>query len=524
MNQSLPANPRDGKPSAQIRAAAERHFEDGSRRMAAGRDREALADFRAALELCPDLGEAELNVGLLLEKDGTLEDALACCRRAATLLPDRAESHFAVGNLCLKTRRLGEAVEAFRRALACQPAFPQAWLNLGNALRLANDLSGAVDCYQRAGALRPESVEVQVNLANAYRAQNLLPESLAAGERALALDPERPEAHLNYAMALLVSGELGRAWPHAEYRHAWKLGGAGREFSQPRWAGGTVPAGRRILLHGEQGLGDTLQFVRYVPLVAKLGATVHLEVQAPLRDLLAASLPEAASVTAFGHALPEFDLHCPLPSLPLAFGTELATIPARVPYVRVPPAQVERWRGFFGGGARPKIGLAWAGNPTHPNDYNRSLPLAKLRDVFAGVSGARFFSLKKEVSAADAVLLQESPEVVNLAPHLGDFADTAALIEQLDLVIAVDTSVAHLTGALGRPLWVLLPFSPDWRWLLGREDSPWYPSARLFRQPRTDDWDNVVARVRTEIEVFCKAFRPVSKSSPASTPPATESL
>ncbi|MFI5336488.1 MAG: tetratricopeptide repeat protein [Opitutales bacterium] len=502
-----PANRAPLSPAASIRAAAERHFHAGNSHREAGRSAEALADYREALALCPDLGEAEFNIGILREKDGALVEALASYRRAANFLSGRAEVHFAIGNACFKLHRFEEAVGAYRTALAIRPDFPPAWLNLGNTFRLRNDLAGAFECYQRVAALQPDLADAHVNLANAYRAQNRLPEARAACERALALAPQLPEAHLNYAMTLLVGGDLRAAWPHAEYRHAWKLGGAGREFTQPGWKGDAPLAGRRILLHGEQGLGDTLQFIRYVRQVTELGAIVHVEVQPPLRDLVAASLPKAASVRAYGEPLPEFDLHCPLASLPRAFGTELATIPVRVPYLRAPADRVERWRRFFGATPGWRIGFAWAGNPTHPNDYNRSLPLAEFQRVCAPLAGAGFCNLKKEMSAADAALLTGLPGVVDPAPQLGDLADTAALIEQLDLVIAVDTSVAHLAGALGRPVWIMLPFSPDWRWLLEREDSPWYPTARLFRQPRIDDWGSVLTRVRSELERFCALRR-----------------
>ena len=496
---NLPDTSRSAPLDPRIRAEAERHFATGNEHQAAGRAEEAMAEFRVALILCPDLAEAGFNLGILQEKSGALEEARASYEAAALARPQLAEVHFALGNACFKTRRWAEAVAAFRAALSLRADFAPAWLNLGNSLRLQNDLAGALECYQRVAALRPNSPDAQINLANAYRAQNRLAESRKAAERALKLSPESPEAHLNLAMALLVAGDLRAAWPHAEYRHAWTLGGAGRKFTQPCWDGTASPAGRTILLHGEQGYGDTLQFVRYVALVARQGARVHLEVQLPLRSLLAASLPEAESVIAHGEPLPDFDLHCSLASLPRAFGTNLATIPAPARYVSSPADAEERWSGYVRDFSGPRIGVAWAGNPTHPNDYNRSLPLDEFRRIEEAVPGATFISLKRELTPPDAALLASLSRWRNPAERLGDFADTAALIGQLDLVIAVDTSVAHLAGALGKPLWVLLPFSPDWRWLLGREDSPWYPSARLFRQPVTDDWGSVIGAVQSEL-------------------------
>ena len=486
-------------PEVSRRAMAERHFAAGNAHSAAGRSAEARAEFQAALALCPDLAEAGFNLGIEWERSEALEEARDAYQQAAAARPHLPEVHFALGNVCFKTRRWPEAVAAYRTALALREDFVPAWLNLGNALRMLNQLAAAQECYERVAVLRPDSADAPVNLANVCRAQNRLPEAQAAAERALALAPESPEAHLNLAMTLLVAGDLRAGWPHAEYRHAWKLGGAGRKFPQPRWDGTASLAGRRILLHGEQGFGDTLQFVRYVPLIAQRGAIVHVEVQPALRSLLAASLPEAASVRAFGEPLPEFDLHCPLPSLPGAFGTSLDTIPARVPYVQVPPEVRNRWQGYRPDAPGPRIGVAWAGNPTHPNDGNRSLTLAEFQSALAGLPPITFISLKKERTSDEAALLARSPGWQDPAVRLEDFSETAALIAQLDLVIAVDTSVAHLAGALGKPLWVLLPFSPDWRWLLGRKDSPWYPTARLFRQPRTGDWDSVLREVRREL-------------------------
>ncbi|HEY4302071.1 MAG TPA: tetratricopeptide repeat-containing glycosyltransferase family protein [Candidatus Didemnitutus sp.] len=487
----------DTKPDS--RAAAEVHFHAGNAFREAGRRDEAMAEFRSALTLDAGMAEAELNLGILLEQDGRLDEAFVCCGRAAANLPDRPEGHLALGNILFRQRRLTEAIPAFQRALQCEPGLFAAWLNLGNAQRLANDLGAAQESFAKAASLKPDSAVAFINLANVHRAQNRLLDSRAAAERALSLDPTRPEAHLNYAMTLLVAGEMKPAWPHAEFRHALKLGGAGRQLPGTQWDGKASLAGRRILLHGEQGYGDSIQFLRYVPLVAALGATIILEVQTPLRDLVAASFPEVGVVLSHGEKLPDFEFHCPLPSLPLAFGTELASIPASVPYLCAPPARVERWRGFFAGQPGLRIGLAWAGNPTHPNDFNRSLSLQALCEALAGISGLRLFSLKKEVMETDAVRLAGPPTIGNLSPHLHDFADTAALVGQMDLIIAVDTAVAHLAGALGRPVWILLPFSPDWRWLLDRSDSPWYPTARLFRQPCTGDWGTPLANLRAAL-------------------------
>jgi len=297
----------------------------------------------------------------------------------------------------------------------------------------------------------------------------------------------------------LVSGDLRAGWPQCEYR--WRIAGSvpTRVLPAPVWRGDAPLEGKTILLHAEQGLGDTLQFLRYVPLVAARGAEICLEVQPSLLPLLA-GYPGTASVLARGETLPPVDFHCPLLSLPLAFSTGLDSIPAPVPYLHAPGDRVARWRELTGPARGPRVGLVWAGNPGHANDRNRSIPFTLFRPICAPLAGVQFFNLKIEASQADAVALAGTPGIVDHSAMVRDFADTAALVAQMDLVISVDTSVAHLAGALGKPVWLLLPFSPDWRWLLDRDDSPWYPSMRLIRQTRIGEWNAVLNRVRRELE------------------------
>ena len=303
---------------------------------------------------------------------------------------------------------------------------------------------------------------------------------------------------------MLLAGDFSTGWRE----HEWRLKShpeLQRAFVQPLWLGDTPLAGKTILLHAEQGLGDTLQFCRYAPLVAAQGARVVLEVQTPLVELLR-DLAGIASVVARGEPLPAFDLHCPLLSLPLAFGTTLDTIPAHIPYLHAPSERMAAWQARLGATTRPRIGLVWSGNAGHKRDRARSIPLYALMPLFD--LDAAFVSLQKEVRAADAAVLQQTAKIIDVSPALETFADTAALIAQLDLVIAVDTSVAHLTGALGKPLWLLLPAAPDWRWLTARDDSPWYPTARLFRQTDTRVWGPVVARMRAALQEMVARERP----------------
>jgi hypothetical protein len=277
------------------------------------------------------------------------------------------------------------------------------------------------------------------------------------------------------------------------------LRNAKRSFTQPLWLGQNEIAGKTVLLHAEQGFGDTIQFCRYVPLVTARSARVILEVQEPLRELMA-SLAGTTQVVPLDSVLPDFDVQCPLLSLPLAFKTRLATIPSAVPYLGAPSQAVMDWDTSLGPKRRPRIGLAWSGRPTHKNDHNRSIPLGALLPLLD--IDATFVSLQKDVRPADAKVLNERSDLLHFGDEIRDFADTAAIISNLDLVIAIDTSVVHLAGALAKPVWVLLPFMPDWRWLLDRDDSPWYPTARLFRQDATQAWDNVIARVHAALRDF----------------------
>jgi hypothetical protein len=322
-----------------------------------------------------------------------------------------------------------------------------------------------------------------------------LDEARASFDRAVGIRPDFAQARWNRAQAMLLAGDFAQGWRE----HEWRLKAhpeLQRAFAQPLWLGEVPLDGKTILLHAEQGLGDTLQFCRYAPLVAARGGRVVLEVQKPLVDLMR-DLPGVAAVVARGEPLPDFDLHCPLLSLPLAFGTRLDTIPAQMPYLGAPAERAAGWEARLT--KRPRIGLVWSGNAGHKRDRARSIPLYALMPVF-DLDAATFVSLQKEARAADAAVLKQTAKLIDVGAELETFADTAALIRQLDLVIAVDTSVAHLAGALGKPLWLLLPAAPDWRWLAGREDSPWYPTARLFRQTVTRAWGPVVARVRAALE------------------------
>jgi Tfp pilus assembly protein PilF len=460
-----------------------------------GRNEESIASYRRALALRPDYAKAELNLGVALMDAQALTAAGEHLREAVALEPRFPEAHYNLGNLLEKQGELEEAAASFRRAAQLKPDLYEAHNNLGAVLSKAGEGAPALASFERALALKPRHAEAHHNLANALADLGRYDEALASCRHAVALDPAHVQAGFSEAMLLLQRGELRAGFEKYECR--WRLETLPpRGFPAPLWNGEDL-SGRTILLHAEQGYGDTLQCLRYVPQVAARGGRIVLEVPKELLGL-ARRLPELGKLVARGDGLPDFDLQCPLFSLPRALGTTLETVPAQVPYLSAEPDAIARWRDRLGEGPGLKVGIAWAGSPQHRSDAQRSIAIEKLEPLLR-LKGVRWFSLQVGDRAADLAHLPGGL-VTDLSPQLGDFAETAAVIRNLDLVIAVDTALVHLAGALGRPAWVLLRARPDWRWLLEREDSPWYPSLRLFRQRRAGDWDEVVRRVRAALE------------------------
>jgi len=355
----------------------------------------------------------------------------------------------------------------------------------------------ALASFDRALRIEPKVVAAHVNRGNAFLALTRMHEALASYSEAMALEPEHPEANFNAAITRLCLGDFREGWKQYEYRWQKKEYAPSRpSFPRPMWRGEKELHGKTIFLPAEQGMGDTIQFSRYVPLLAALGAKVMLGVHRPLIALMA-SVPGVSRIIGDGETVPDFDFYCLLLSLPLAFGTELATIPANIPYLRPPQERLDKWRGRLPATNRLRVGICWAGNSIHLNDRNRSIPLDRFAKVLS-VSGVDFVSLQQEVNEAQAAILRDHG-VLKLGQEFEDFADTAAVVAMLDLVIAVDTSVAHLAGAMGKAVGLLVPFAPDWRWMLDRTDSPWYPTMRLFRQPAIGDWDAPLDRVGQEL-------------------------
>jgi Tfp pilus assembly protein PilF len=446
-------------------------------------------------------GAHAFDDAVALHKAGRLAEAEAAYQRILAGDPAHAEALIFLGVIANQRGRHHDALRLIDRALEANPRSAIALVNRGVVLLALQRPEEALESFDHALEIRPDYAEAVAKRGNALRSLRRPREALLCYEKARTLRPDYDEARWSESMCRLLMGDFENGWRQYEWR--WKQRDYQRdrrEFSQPLWLGEQEVAGRTILLHAEQGFGDTIQFCRYATLLATRGARVILEVQPPLKSLLA-RLSGPAVVLGAGEALPDFDLHCPLMSLPLACGTTLETVPAAECYLTADRERVAVWSARLGSTARPRVGLVWSGNRAHGNDYARSIALAELLERLDG-SGAAFVSLQKDVRPHDRATLAVRPDVLHCGDELRDFDDTAALIESMDLVISVDTSVAHLAGALGKPVWVLLPYAPDWRWLLEREDSPWYPTARLFRQARSGDWDGVLSAVTGALADF----------------------
>lgn len=396
--------------------------------------------------------------------------------------------------------RFAEAAQAYAEVIELAPRVAAAWSNLGLALLSMNDPAQAVVALDAAVAIDPGFVDGQVNRAIALRQLGQPKAALAACDRALALAPGHPAAVANRSTCALLLGDFQAGFRDQEAR--WLVEpnrSQQRRFEAPLWLGEAPVAGRTILLHAEQGFGDTLQFARYAPLVHAMGARVILQVQPALTSVLA-SLAGVDQLIGLDDPEPPFDLHCPLMSLPLALGTRPDTIPNPARYLTAPPERIERWAAALGPRTRPRVGLVWSGNPDHLNDFNRSIPFARFADALP--QGVEAVSLQETVREGDAAALAAQPGVRRFDGRIADFGDTAALASLMDVVVSVDTAVAHLAAALGRPTWILTPFAPDWRWLAEGRNSAWYPSVTLYRQPALGDWIGPLAEIRQALEAL----------------------
>jgi tetratricopeptide (TPR) repeat protein len=475
----------------------------GATRCDAGEVASALQDLNAAVQLAPLDAVAHYNRGVVLRRMERVEESVRAFEQALRLRPGYAEAHY---NLGLAYKALGQRQPALAHmdAALAHGADGAIWASRGHLLQDLQDHAAALASYDRSLALR-EDAGVRLARADALRNLGRYAEAAAAYEDALRRAPDDPDAakgHFSLAACLLLLGDFARGWPELEWRWADPDVNPPHRYPLERlWLGKEDPSGRTVLLHSEWGLGDVLQFCRYAPLLAQRGARVVLEVPQSLSRLMQ-SLDGVERCLACAATVPAYDMHVPIMSLPLAFGTREHDIPAQVPYLNAPPALVERWRERLGPRSVRRIGLVWSGNPRHGNDARRSIPLAAFEALIGATPAANvcWFSAQKEIRPADLPALER----LGLRHHgdeLEDFCDTAALMSNLDLVVSVDTSAAHLAGALGLPVWILVPHAPDWRWQLERRDSPWYPSARLFRQrDAREDWGVVLERVRQALD------------------------
>jgi tetratricopeptide (TPR) repeat protein len=493
-----------------------------------GHDVVAIERLSRALESNPAHVNAHNNLGTVLKRRGRLVEAVACHRRALELRPGAAA---ALNNLGTALTELGNAVEAidcFRQAIAIQPDFAEAHFNLGISLQQAGRPRDAADCYRRVVDLRPRLAHAHFNLAIALKDQGKFDESIACFRRVVEIEPgnsgalcelgrtfhslgtrdearscyrrtleidsQHAPAHFHQAMLMLAEGDFEAGW--AEYEWRWKTGKQqAPEFHQPQWDGEDI-SGQTILLCAEQGLGDTIQFVRYASLLKQLGATVVLQSQQPLAALLC-GCQGVDRVISEGDALPPFDCYVPLLSLPKIFRTRLDTIPPNVPYLSANEELVGAWRAKLDSTGGFRIGINWHGGQGERVRSRRDIPLG-LFSAIAQVEGVRLISLQKGTGTEQLTANRDRSAIVDLGEFdtaRGAFMDTAAIMRNLDLVITSDTSIAHLAGALGVPVWVGLPYVPDWRWLLGRRDCPWYPTMQLFRQQKPGDWQGVLAEI-----------------------------
>jgi tetratricopeptide (TPR) repeat protein len=436
-------------------------------------------------------------LALVSAQSRDFERAVAWLDKAIALQPHNAPFHSDRGNALQALERFDAAVASYDRAIAIKPDFALAFYNRGNALRALKRFDAALDSYDRAIELKPDLAEACYNRGLALQELGRTDDAISSFDRAILIEPDKAEAYVDKSLALLVKGELLAGWELYEWR--WKMKNfetQARDFRRPLWLGTEPLENKSIFVHGEQALGDTIQFCRYARLLCERGARVIMEVPGELLGLLR-TLEGVSELTASGATLPEFDFHCPMMSLPLAFKTDLESIPRYPAYLRSDRDKAAHWTNALGPKKSLRVGIVWSGSGTHYNPQERSVPLAMMERHLP--RRHEYVSLQREVRPADQATLDASPHIRHFGSELVDFTDTAALCDLMDVVVSVDTSVAHLSGALGKTTWILLPFAADWRWLLDRDDSPWYPSVRLYRQHADRGWESVLSRVQADL-------------------------
>lgn len=473
-----------------------------------GRHAEAIASFERALSIRPEFHEAHNNLGIAWAGQGKYDRALACYQEALRLKPEYWAAHNNLGIVLANQKKYDEALASYRRALDIKPDYAEALNNMGIVLSQQGDYDEAVICFRRAIELKPDYAEAFSNLGITLTERGELDEALASYNEAVRLRENYPDAYMNRALAFLVRGDFERGWREYEWR--WKCKDFNpRKFGKPQW-GGEPLDGRTVMFHAEQGFGDTFQFVRYVRMVKEQhGGRMIVWCPKPLIPILS-QCPYIDQLTVEGEKLPEFDVHLPLLSLPHIFGTTLTTVPAEVPYLFAKPELVEHWRRELSYIDAFRIAINWQGNPRYRGDRHRSIPLEKFAPL-AQMPGVRLISLQKGFGSEQIPKLAGKFSVTELGGHVdgaaGAFMDTAAVLKNVDLFVTSDTALAHLAGGLGVRVWMPLPKAADWRWLLLREDCPWYPTMRLFRQKEFGNWEEVFERICRGVEELARAER-----------------
>lgn len=461
----------------------------------------AIQCYQKAAELNPNQPEVYLNMGISFKEKGHIYSAIGCYKKALELNPGLIDAYINLGIAFLKEGKFDDAIMYCQKALQLNPYDANMHYNLGVAFQENGQLDEAVKFYQKALQINPHDAVINNNLAFALQENGRPYEAIPYYQKALQLNSGYATAHWNMSLALLLIGNFREGLKEYEWR--WEteyLASSRRNFQQPLWDGSDIK-GRTILLHAEQGLGDTIQFIRYAPLVAQRGPRIIFECYKELTSLLL-GLDGIELFVTRGEELPEFDVHCPLLSLPLVFNTTIETVPAKVPYLKSDPLLMKRWKNRMQhDNSRCKVGIAWAGNPGFKQNRYRNCPLENFSPLVQ-LHDVTLYSLQKGEEAKQTKNIPKDMKLIDYTDEFIDFSETAAFVENLDLVISVDTAVAHLAGALGKPVWTLLPFSPEWRWLLNRENSPWYPTMRLFRQSSLGDWKSLMVKVLNEIEAI----------------------
>ena len=465
-----------------------------------GRFKDAAKLYDSVVLSNPLHDEAWHMYGLVANQLGNHKQAIEAITKAINLDSKKAKYFNNRGLIHQQLLQFTEALDDFQESLQLDPNLAQAHCNKGNILQELHRYDEAKDSISTAIHIDPQYADAYFNRGNLWVILKNIEKAIEDFDRALSLFPRDADYTYNKSMALLLNGQYRLGWELYESRwHRASSKHHKREFSAPLWLGNESIKDKKILLYAEQGLGDTIQFIRYVPMVVKLGAQVFVEIQSPLMHLFQC-IEGVTTWSKKGDSLPYFDFQCPLMSLPLAFKTQLDNIPYSKNYLSCDPAKTTVWRNKLGTKKRPRIGIAWSGSSIHKNDQNRSILLSSFKSIFC--DGADFYSLQIEYRTHDIDFINENPKIIDFSNELEDFSDTACLCNSMDLIITVDTSVAHLSAALGKSTWVLVPHNPDFRWFNDRQDSPWYPSIQIFRQNSFDSWSQTLSQINQELTKF----------------------